>query len=661
MDNRHLHALLSWSVSGAALLRRFRRDNLGAVDVDKDRVGSLVGGFSDYGGTQAVEAALWIYFSRICGDGLRSTTGPACAVLNIYLDGRFSGNDHVAGDSMNRDIKLDRRSFLAGLGGMMAAASIPGFNSGGADEAAKSGHPVGRFGDIDANTIFDVCIIGSGFAGAVLGESLVRKGIKTVILESGPDPRGNSIDPRFQQLEVFRTSGPIEYPVASTRFRGVGGTSWLWGGFCTRLYPIDFEKNSYTPAGASWPITYTDLEPYYDQAERTLRVRGGKQSDYDPPRKRSFPLPADRDLSPLETLLKKAGIILSDVPLSTPLTNDSSFLSGRYGPFLRMTESHLPSFQASPYGALIPDVSVSRLLVDQRGSVLGAEVRNLDRSVKILRARMYVVACGGLESPRLLLLSRSPAFPEGLGNNYGWVGRCFMEHRKTSFSGHVKVAWKSYNLVQLMGFSYQFYKSFKEKGLGGMRLRFHLHGPMRWKDVYDGQFRRILDRILTRQLVISFGAEMAPSPDNRVTLDKEVKDYFGNPVSNLFLSESEDDTKTRDEGKEIVRRIHHRLGTQGVKELPGNIWSHHHMGTCRMGDNPRTSVVDRDLRVHGTRNLFVAGSSVFVTSGSANPTLSLTALSLRLADYLASHLSKSAFPVSNGNQKSQRHSAGVSH
>jgi len=138
---------------------------------------------------------------------------------------------------------------------------------------------------------------------------------------------------------------------------------------------------------------------------------------------------------------------------------------------------------------------------------------------------------------------------------------------------------------------------------------------------------------------------MKPSVENRVILDKEVKDYFGNPVSNLFLKASEDDVKTRERAKETVLNIYRRLGVQGVQESPEDIWSHHHMGTCRMGDNERTSVVDRNLRVHGVPNLFVAGSSVFVTSGSANPTLSLAALSLRLADYLESQLSNNAFPL----------------
>ena len=550
--------------------------------------------------------------------------------------------------SLDTEINLDRRSFLAGVGGTIAALSIPGFTSrsNAADSVPDATYRTGRFGDINENTIFDVCIIGSGFAGAILGESLVRRNIKTVILESGPDPRGGkTTDSRFQQLNTFRSAGPIDYPVNSSRFRGVGGTSWLWGGFCTRLSPIDFEQNSHTPAGASWPVSYADLEPYYEQAEKTLRVRGGKQSEHDPLRKVAFPLPADRDLSPLESLLKKTGVVVSDVPFSTPPVKNSGFLSGRYGPFLRMTDSHLPSFQASPSGALISEVTVSRLLADEQGRILGAEVRDLDRNLKVVRARAYVIACGGLESPRLLLLSRSPAFPQGIGNHYGWVGRCFMEHRKAVYSAQVNVGWNSSNLFQLTGFSYQFYKSFKQQGLGGIRLRFHLHGPVGWKEFYEGPTAPILDRIRTRQLEITIAVEMKPSPENRVTLDEEAKDYFGNPVSNLSLRESDDDIKTRERGKQIVRQIFANLGAERVERAPENDnWGHHHMGTCRMGDNPQTSVVDRDLRVHGTRNLFLAGSAVFVTSGSANPTLTLSALSLRLADNLRAQLQNGAFP-----------------
>ena len=139
-----------------------------------------------------------------------------------------------------------------------------------------------------------------------------------------------------------------------------------------------------------------------------------------------------------------------------------------------------------------------------------------------------------------------------------------------------------------------------------------------------------------------------------MTLDTKAKDYFGNPGINLFVSETDEDVRTVARGKKIVRKICAELGMEEIEELPRNSWAHHHMGTCRMGANPRTSVVDPNLRVHGTKNLFVAGSSVFVTSGTANPTLTLTALALRLSDYLRLQLEKGALPVPHGDYNKVR-------
>jgi choline dehydrogenase-like flavoprotein len=191
--------------------------------------------------------------------------------------------------------------------------------------------------------------------------------------------------------------------------------------------------------------------------------------------------------------------------------------------------------------------------------------------------------------------------------------------------------------------SYQFYQEFKDLGLGGMRLAFHLEGAVDSSEILSWNLTKPLNRIFTRRLEITVGTEMKPSGDNRVTLDKKAKDYFGSPAGNLYLKESKDDLRTVDRGTQIARQVFGKLGVERIDELPRNFWGHHHMGTCRMGDDARTSVVDRNLQVHGTYNLFVAGSSVFVTSGTAHPTLSLTALSLRLADYLRSQLRRGAF------------------
>jgi choline dehydrogenase-like flavoprotein len=187
-----------------------------------------------------------------------------------------------------------------------------------------------------------------------------------------------------------------------------------------------------------------------------------------------------------------------------------------------------------------------------------------------------------------------------------------------------------------------------------MTLGFWLAGAIDRQAIKSGEFGQALNGISTWELNIFLNTEMKPSPQNHVTLDAEAKDYFGNPRANLHVSESEDDVRTVARGKQIIREIFAELGIEKFEELPRTIWGHHHMGTCRMGDNPRTSVVDANLRVHGTRNLFVAGSSVFVTSGTANPTLTLTALSLRLSDHLRLQLQNGAFPAPNYSQNKAR-------
>ena len=533
---------------------------------------------------------------------------------------------------------VSRRNLLAAWGGALTAAAMHQLRSASADTTTAQRPPTARIADIDENTLFDVCIIGSGFAGAILGDSLAKRGLKTVILESGPDIRNQSGDARFQQLDAYRSIGPIDYPMQSSRFRGVGGASWLWGGMSLRLHPFDFETNSYTPAGAAWPIRYKDLQAYYLKAEEALRVRGSGRSKYHPPRTAAYPVKPDRDIAPLQAILDKTGIVISDVPFSTAKNHERSFSSDRFGPFVKMTDSYLPSFQNSPHGVLIAGATVTRLNADATGAITAAEVQDLDRNRKLLRARAYVVACGGLETPRLLLLSRSASFPQGLGNHSDLVGRFFMEHRPTRFKAHIRGGWSGFSMAQLKGQSYQFYEQTKKAGFGGIVLHFDIEGAV------DGQLLRrfaigkSLSQLISRGLEIDISNEMQPSPDNRVTLNPNVKDAFGNPGANLYFHETAADVKTVNRGRELVRKVFADLGITDFKEMPRSFWAHHHMGTCRMGDDPRASVVDKHLRVHGASNLFVSGSSVFVTSGVANPTLTLTALTLRLADYLPAAL-----------------------
>jgi choline dehydrogenase-like flavoprotein len=374
---------------------------------------------------------------------------------------------------------------------------------------------------------------------------------------------------------------------------------------------LDFQDNPYTPRAAPWPITYAELEPYYERAEQTLGVRGGILSTYHPPRK-SILSPSSRpNNATLKVMLHEVGITVDNSPESA---------KGYDGECVRVARDMLPYFSNERDGLLICGGTVTRLLPDSTGYIDGAIVESFDGGKKLLRARIYVIACGGLETARLLLLSRCRFFPEGIGNRSGVVGRHFMEHVKITYHGHIPRR-------DFSGYArcHQFYESLKHQGFGSVILAF---GSQR----LGGQYG----------LRISADIEMVPSETNRVSLADDLKDHFGNPGVDLSLNLTEQDIETIEQVRSLIHRIYADLGAQDVVETVEDgsaiTWLHHHMGSCRMGDNPKTSVTDRNLRVHQSPNLYVAGSSVFVTSGASNPTLTIAALSHRLADHLVARL-----------------------
>ncbi len=472
---------------------------------------------------------------------------------------------------------------------------------------------------LDTDERFDVCIAGSGPAGAILARELVRRGIKTLILEAGGvrDETFEGKDLRFKGSRDA-LSQEISYPVDSTRYIAIGGTSNLWGGFCPRLHPLDFRGNSYSPRNEPWPVIYKELEPYYTRAEQELHVRGGDPSQYSPPRQKPYPLTlhADSGVGQLSEFLKKAGYVIEPPPLSD--------WNGRP---INVAESHLPSYRQSSLGKLVRDARVTRILPAGNGTISGFQVQSVDGMKKLISSRFYVLACGGIETPRLLSLSRSREFPRGIGNEYDLVGRHFMEHLQLGAKG-----WKEegeresdnatfFDAAQgVEAISWQFYEEFKSSGLGGIIMEFGMPKSG------DGWLR--LSPIL----------EMEPSPWNRVVLDEERKDSFGNPTARVVLKVSERDAETIKRARTLMTNIFSDVGMRSI-EMSGRInMNHHHIGTCRMASDPRAGVVDGNLKVHGTDNLYVAGSASFVTSGASAPTLSIVALSLRLADHLVEKL-----------------------
>jgi glucose dehydrogenase len=495
---------------------------------------------------------------------------------------------------------------------------------------------VNNLNALDASEPYDVCIIGSGPAGTTLGLSLVRQGVKTLMLESGNSMLNWFMDSRLKSLAEYEFTGDTSYPLTRTTGRMIGGNSNFWTGRCERFHPSDFERHAYTPPENPWPIGYNDLEPYYCQAEKLFRVRGGPLSKYMPPRSEPLPLPGSPNIHNLKKLMSQAGVVIDDSPTATPTKGIR---------FFRIQKELLPEFLKSPHGTLVSGVTVTRLEHDANGRITGAEAKTLEGQTKKVRARFYVVSGGGIQTPRLLLLSRSQRFPEGIGNDHDRVGRGFNEHPGPNIYSKIRHNRCTMDPRHKIGRSHQFYDRFREEGLGAVlpviiqSWVFPNHLLMyRLADV-PKHFGKIIRRAIKPTLYISAIVEQKPVDGNRVTLSETRRDLFGNPIAHLIFNYNEEDHRLLNRYRELMHCWFDRVGATDREEIEVT-WSRHHIGTCRMGDNPNTSVVDKNLRVHCCPNLYLCGCEVFVTGSSMPPVLTITALARRLGDHFGTILGK---------------------
>jgi glucose dehydrogenase len=487
---------------------------------------------------------------------------------------------------------------------------------------------------LDPSNRYDVCIIGSGPAGTLLATMLARQGVRSLVLESGRDLAAWLTDGRLHSLAQYDCTGDTNYPLARTTSRLLGGNSNFWTGRCERLHPSDFERHPYTPADNPWPIGYADLEPFYDEAERLLRVRGGPRTRYSPPRRSPLPLPGSPDISFLGNLCARIGIEVEDSATSTPTRTLRIF---------KVQKEILPEFLRSGHGAVVTGATVTRLVAGEDRRIVAAEVATLNGQRATARARVFVVCCGGLESPRLLLLSASEAFPNGIGNSGDMVGRGFNEHPNVGFYARIPHRWGTLVPTNKIVRTHQFYTTFRAQGLGAIVPAFrqawllpnHIL-PFRLTKV-PRNVASAFGRIAKAALYVGAGTEMKVSLANRITLSESRRDLFGRPIAHLIFNFAEEDRALLEEARKLIRGWLGQIGASGIREAEV-AWSRHHQGACRMGTNPRVSVVDRDLRVHECPNLYVCGSEVFATGGGMQPSLSIAALSLRLARHLPERL-----------------------
>ncbi|WP_312909769.1 GMC family oxidoreductase [Natronosalvus caseinilyticus] len=520
-------------------------------------------------------------------------------------------------------------------------------------------------GDRTPVTEADVCVIGAGPAGSIVATRLAEAGHEVVILEAGPrfDPadrlarQERAIRPAYDRPDVWEgdperdahaASGEWFYPLNHARVKGVGGSTLHWQGMVMRLHEDDFESASVRGAGVDWPIDYADLRPYYADAERELGVSGA-DNPFGPPREEPHPMPAFPP-SYSDSLFAPACDALEIAMHPVPNARNSEAYDGRGGcvgygtcqpvcPSGAKYDATVHVERAEAAGATVLDrVPVTRL--EHGPNVVEAAVyATPDGDTNRQEADAFVVACGGVETPRLLLVSESDHYPDGLANSSGLVGRYFMDHLFAGMGGVLEEPTRQNHVGFLTSECHQFYDEADEE-VAPFKLEFFNYAgpsPVELALTGDDWGDALLERLRAEYGAhIGLGAlvEQLPREDSYVGLDPERTDDNGVPIPDVHWNVGERALRTIERVNEIQRSILEELGAEITWQVgPENTGpAYHHMGTTRMGDDPSASVVDSDLQTHDLENCWLVSSSVFPTGGAMNPTLTIAALALRAAE-----------------------------
>jgi len=467
----------------------------------------------------------------------------------------------------------------------------------------------------------DVCVVGAGPAGLTIARTLAtRAATHVIVLESA----GRGLDPGAQTLSDGTTIGdPYASPILS-RYRQAGGTAAIWntwlgdevGAKYVALDAVDFEAREWWPL-SGWPFDRASLEPYYDKARLLCGLAPCGDAGRDEP----------------------AG----DLAL---LTRDSSLLTTdlyEFGPARLFTDAYVRELQRSRNVMLCLHATAVRLGTDADGrSITHVRAARVTGRPLRVKAKLYVLATGGIENARLLLVSNGAGRP-ALGNQSDLVGRCFMEHPRDR-AGRLIPADRG--LLDRCGLHE--FRHTTTHGVLMRRLTFADEARRRERlpamSVTLLPRRRVFPwwrgRGRNEPVGLLINLEQVPDRENRVALGTD-RDRFDTPKPEIHWRWRERDRENLGRIRALVAAELERSGVGRVtfdEEALPDPNAHHHMGTTRMHRDPRHGVVTEDGRVHGVANLFVAGSSVFPTSGFANPTLTILALAVRLSEHLDGRL-----------------------
>jgi len=524
----------------------------------------------------------------------------------------------------------------------------------------------------------DVLIIGAGASGAAMAWSLAETRMRIVCLEQGgwmnptdyPSTRTGWEQERFQGAFSLSPNGrgrredyPIndsDSPIKISNFNAVGGSTILYAAHFPRLHPSDFRVQSLDGVADDWPIDYATLEPFYDLNARMMGVAGLAGDPAYPPKE--LPLPP----VPLGKLGETLGRGFNRLGWHW-WPSDSAIATEEYqgraacinlGPCLTgCAQGAKGSTDVTYWPVAVREgvelrthCRVREITVDDHGMASGAIYVDAEGNEHHQRAEMVIVACNGVGTPRLLLNSRSKLFPDGLANSSGLVGRNLMFHPYAMVTGLFDEPLEGYKgPTGCSIISQEFYETDRDRGFvrGYSAEMVRGMGPVStalwgmssnqlpWGQGHHDAYDALWDRTAGMVLI----CEDLPEPENRVTLDPDLVDSDGIPAPKIEYRLSENSLKMLDHA---VARGSEALEAAGARQtwpeapLPPAGW--HLMGTARMGTDPSKSVVNSVGRAHDVKNLFVVDGSVFVTSGGVNPTNTLQAISLYVADHIKKNL-----------------------
>jgi choline dehydrogenase-like flavoprotein len=530
----------------------------------------------------------------------------------------------------------------------------------------------------------DFVVVGSGAAGGVMARELSQAGFSVLVFEQGPRMgpadfehdelkywfmNGITNDPKMSPQSFRSTESAEAMPargfLPATYARLVGGSSVHYTANFWRFHANDFNERSLLggiPGAAfdDWPISYEELEPYYTKVEWEVGVSGlAYASPFDPPRTKGYPMPPLPVKSSgvlLERGARKLGLHAFPAPMAVasqpfkdrPGCIHCGFCMG-FGCEARAKSSSLytviPEAEATGLCEVRSGSYVYHVDTNAQGRATGVHYFDLQKRSHFQPARAVVLSANGAETARLLLNSTSSRFPHGLANSSGMVGKHLMFNQGADVHAVFEHELNEYKSVQVSRVIHDFYDADLKRGFyggGGIDARINPQ-PAIWAlssggdlPTWGAEFKSRIEAF-PRSMVAAGHTTSLAVATNSVSIDPKLKDAWGIPSIRVTYKDHPDDLKMAKFMQDRSLEIMDAAGAQKMwrDDVAEQSFGVHLLGTCRMGNDPKTSVIDRYHRTHDVKNLFLCDGSSFVTSGRGQPTMTIQALAFRAGDHIS--------------------------